>query len=169
MLYDPRPLDDPSYWDNSEELYEIFCESMSEKLEEEFKIKISAQDLKNNFFAEYYFDTGFEFYEAADAYARDFYSGDEWIMRKLTTEQAKAEYKEFVDDFDPSPIYYGDDYAYLPSFEDWLDEEDIEIVWKPIAFASKPTMVAELSGMKSQKPEKPATTLPTESTIVSVV
>lgn len=48
-------------------------------------------------------------------------------MRKLTAEQAQAEYKEFKDNFDPSPIGYGDDYMHLPSFDDWLDEEDIEI------------------------------------------
>ena len=49
-------------------------------------------------------------------------------MRQLTAEQAKAEYKEFADNFDPSPIYYGDGYMHLPSFDDWLDEEDIEVL-----------------------------------------
>lgn len=49
-------------------------------------------------------------------------------MRRLNAEQAKAEYREFVDNFDPSPIGYGDDYSYLPEFEDWLDEEDILII-----------------------------------------
>lgn len=49
-------------------------------------------------------------------------------MRKLTLEQAKAEYKEFADDFDPTPIYNGDDYLYLPDFDNWVDQEDIEIL-----------------------------------------
>lgn len=49
-------------------------------------------------------------------------------MRQLTAEQAKTEYKEFVDNFDPSPINYGDDYLYLPEFDNWLDNEDIEII-----------------------------------------
>ena len=49
-------------------------------------------------------------------------------MRQLTAEQAKAEYKEYVDNFDPSPIGYGDDYLHLPEFDDWLDEENIQVI-----------------------------------------
>ena len=29
--------------------------------------------------------------------------------------------KWLAEDFDPSPIYYGDDYTPAPSYEDWLD------------------------------------------------
>jgi len=39
-----------------------------------------------------------------------------------TEEQLKTEYQEFVDNFDPSPLYYGDDYLYLPDYDTWLDE-----------------------------------------------
>ncbi|MFZ9327383.1 MAG: hypothetical protein ACO24H_08020 [Polynucleobacter sp.] len=49
-------------------------------------------------------------------------------MRQLTAQQAKAEYKEFVDNFDPSPIGYGEDYLSLPDFDYWLDDEDIELI-----------------------------------------
>jgi len=33
--------------------------------------------------------------------------------------RVKAMYDEYVENFDPSPYYAGDDYATLPDFDDW--------------------------------------------------
>ena len=39
----------------------------------------------------------------------------------MTDEQRKA-YQEYLDEFDPSPIGYGEDYLYPLSEDDWLEE-----------------------------------------------
>ena len=39
----------------------------------------------------------------------------------MTPEQRKA-YQEYLDDFDPSPIGYGEDYLYPLSEDSWLEE-----------------------------------------------
>ena len=39
----------------------------------------------------------------------------------MTEEQRKA-YQEYLDEFDPSPIGYGEDYLYPLSEDDWLEE-----------------------------------------------
>ena len=39
----------------------------------------------------------------------------------MTDEQRKA-YQEYLDDFDPTPQYYGDDYGTPMSEDAWLDE-----------------------------------------------
>jgi hypothetical protein len=31
-------------------------------------------------------------------------------------------YKEFVENFDPTPICYGEDYLWLPDFDTWLED-----------------------------------------------
>ena len=47
----------------------------------------------------------------------------------LTPELLKA-YKEYLAEFDPSPIGYGEDYLYPMSEDAWLDEllEDEELI-----------------------------------------
>ena len=39
-----------------------------------------------------------------------------------TEEQLKKEYQQYVDDFDPTPLEYGDDYLYMMDYDTWLDE-----------------------------------------------
>ena len=34
---------------------------------------------------------------------------------------SREAYDEWLADFDPSPIYYGDCYTAPPSYEDWVD------------------------------------------------
>ena len=38
--------------------------------------------------------------------------------------ELQNKYQEYLDNFDPSPIYYGDDYGYALTYEQWFDEED---------------------------------------------
>ena len=46
----------------------------------------------------------------------------------MTPEQRKA-YQEYLDDFDPTPQYGGDDYDYPMSEDAWLeDQEDLKLV-----------------------------------------
>ena len=44
------------------------------------------------------------------------------MLNTKTEEQLKKEYEEFVDNFDPTPLEYGDDYLYLPDYDTWLDD-----------------------------------------------
>ena len=39
----------------------------------------------------------------------------------MTPEERKA-YQEYLNDFNPSPIGYGEDYLYPLSEDDWLEE-----------------------------------------------
>jgi hypothetical protein len=41
----------------------------------------------------------------------------------MTPEQRKA-YQEYLDDFDPTPIGYGEDYLYPLSEDGWLEEQE---------------------------------------------
>ena len=41
----------------------------------------------------------------------------------MTTEPSKA-YQEYLAEFDPSPIGYGEDYLYPLSADSWLEEQE---------------------------------------------
>jgi len=77
MLQDPRPLESPDYWDTSELDYDSYCDSIRIELEDEFGVIDSLAEIRNNYYAEGYFQRGADPFEAADAIARDFYCGDE--------------------------------------------------------------------------------------------
>lgn len=47
---------------------------------------------------------------------------------KLTLEEAKRRHREYLDNFDPSPLHYGDDYLYPMDLDDFMDYESIEVI-----------------------------------------
>ena len=44
----------------------------------------------------------------------------------MTDPQLKAAYEEYLENFDPSPQNYGDDYSTPPDFETWVLEQEEE-------------------------------------------
>ena len=42
------------------------------------------------------------------------------------TPEERIAYQEYLDDFDPTPQYSGDDYNYPMSADAWLEEYDTE-------------------------------------------
>ena len=40
----------------------------------------------------------------------------------MTEDQLKSMYKEYIDEFDPSPIHYGDDYGTPQDYDSWRSD-----------------------------------------------
>ncbi|MFZ9315722.1 MAG: hypothetical protein ACO236_00415 [Candidatus Nanopelagicaceae bacterium] len=70
MLYDPRPLEDPSYW-NTWPDFDEYCQKLEWVLEDDFGIKKNKEELKKDWYAEWYYENGEDVEAAANAIARD--------------------------------------------------------------------------------------------------
>ena len=63
----------------------------------------------------------------------------------MTPEQRKA-YQDYLDNFDPTPQYGGDDYDYPMSEDAWLEEqEDLKLVMERRDSIPIPITLEELS------------------------
>jgi len=49
--------------------------------------------------------------------------GTLFTMSYAMTDQQRKAYQEYLDDFDPTPQYGGDDYDYPLSEDGWLEEQ----------------------------------------------
>jgi hypothetical protein len=47
---------------------------------------------------------------------------------KLTLSDIQVKYEEYLADFDPTPLYCGDDYLIPMDKDDWMEYESIEVI-----------------------------------------
>ena len=50
------------------------------------------------------------------------------VNKSLQEYLLRAEYEKYLEDFDPSPQNYGDDYSTPPDFDTWLLEREEALV-----------------------------------------
>ena len=58
---------------------------------------------------------------ACDGYLGDI---DNLYNTHMTESILRARYEEYIENFDPSPQNYGDDYSTPPDFETWVIEQE---------------------------------------------
>jgi len=66
-LYDPRPLDDPAYWDPCP-TYEEFCVIVSQLLEEEYDKEVEPAVIGRSFYVRKEYEFGVDYEAAAKLY-----------------------------------------------------------------------------------------------------
>ena len=69
-LYDPRPLEDPSYW-NTWPDFDEYCQALEWILRDDFGVNKSKEQLMKDWYAELYYERGEDIEAAASAIACD--------------------------------------------------------------------------------------------------